>query len=131
MKRLGTTFGVALAVGLLAGCKDNSITTLSGKVTLDGQPFETGIIIFYSPVEGCVSERVHDGQYEVRNPPLGEVVIVLSDGSTPMLPDWKPDPKSFRPGAIPPQYLTKETSPLKVEVKQGQNNYDVALVSPR
>ena len=115
---------------LLTGCGEEDQTTLSGEITLDGEPVKSGFILVYGPVNGWVSENIQDGKYEVISPPLGEVTLVVSDGS-PRPPGWKPDSAHYRPGSIPPQYTAKEVSPLKTEVKEGSNTFDVRMESPK
>jgi hypothetical protein len=58
------------AAALLAGCGP-ATATVSGEVTLDGQPLDKGLIVF-APAEGSgdpVRADVVNGRYEVRTTP--------------------------------------------------------------
>jgi hypothetical protein len=120
---------MAMGVWVLAGCGDKPTTSLRGTVTLDGQPLQSGYIVVYGPEAGCVADQIRGGSYEVRNPPLGQVTVVISDGASPTLPGWTPDAKDYRAGGIPLEYLSKATSPLKVPIKEGVNPLNVTMVS--
>jgi hypothetical protein len=113
---------------VLAGCGDKT-TTVTGKVSLDGQPVEAGFVILYGPTGACVSTGIIDGTYEVHNPPRGNVTVVVSDGAEPPRPGATATRQQQRPGSIPPRYQSKQTSPLKLELKEGPNSFDVELVS--
>src|SRR4051812_2388316 len=68
-----------LALALAAGCSDGSKATVSGKVTLDGEPLKEGLIKFL-PADGKSQNAdapIKDGQYMATMPP-GEKRVEIS-----------------------------------------------------
>jgi hypothetical protein len=80
--RVGFPF-LALSFILSAGCGGPRRATVSGKVTLDSQPLEKGMIVF--SVEGSntmpVAASVVNGEYEAKDVVMGtnKVVVRLDD----------------------------------------------------
>lgn len=122
------TAAVAFFIGALivAGCSKGDMPPLgsvSGTVTLDGQPL-SGVIINFKPDVGRMATAVTDGQ--------GRYVLEYSYGnsgskvgpSTVMF-EW---PLGESGPAIPKKYVGME-SELKVDVTDGSNVFDFDLVS--
>lgn len=128
-----------LVVGLLvlSGCGGSGTDreTVSGAVTLDGKPLETGSILFTPEGPGSTAGgEIENGQYNLSRE-LG-----LSPGSYRVqIQSWRPTGRTIRDAAsgetfedlvsiIPPRY--NERSELKVTIEQGtENTFDYALES--
>jgi len=102
---------------------------VTGKVTLGGAPLEAGGVLFMTEDGHAASEKIAaDGNYTVKCRPDRYKVAV-----TPPPP---PDPLGSPAGAAPPQpsarpipkkYQDLGSSGLSVEVKAGDNKFDIAL----
>jgi hypothetical protein len=127
----------ALFVGLvfLAGCSGRGSVT--GKVTLDGQPLPGGLVTFYHA--GATEEETGsstaaqikpDGTYEA-NVIIGKSVVSVATSSgmgTVRNPGAVKDPWGpYVP--IPMKYLAPDKSGLSVDVKSGKQVYDIKLVN--
>jgi hypothetical protein len=130
---------VILSVVFLPACARDDRVAVSGKVTLDGQPVETGSISFV-PIEGTQSPtagaEIIDGEYEIPQaggPKLGvfRVEIRSQRKTGKKIPAGSP----AQPGtmvdetveAIPRQY--NKQSKLRAELKPGSNPLDYELTS--
>ena len=123
---------------LLAGCNQESIGKVAGKVTLAGRPLSAGSIVFDNQVAG-ISVRANlgpEGTYQVRThdkaglPPgnyrVAVTPSVVGNGETPLA--GKPLPEA-PPALIPVKYHDVKTSGLTADVQAGQNqSFDFALV---
>ena len=124
---------------LLAGCdQQESIGTVAGKVTIDGQPLTAGSVVFSNQTAG-ISIQANlgpGGAYQVRShdkaglPPgsyrVAVTPTVIGNGETPLA--GKPLPEA-PPLLIPVKYNDVKTSGLTAEVKAGENKpFDFALV---
>ena len=119
---------LAAALSLVAGCSsDGSVT---GTVTLDGAPVKRGTVTFH-PVGGgpaAIGGIGADGGYELaigkdRSIPVGEYVVTV-DASEPVSSEAPADPRKLPapPRRLTPvNYLSKDTSGLRVTVKSGSN----------
>jgi hypothetical protein len=122
------------AVLFLAGC--NNKGTVTGKVTLNGQPLPGGLV--YVSSEAPETEAFaaapnggirKDGTYTVRNVPIGKaritVVTAKAFGSATH-PDAVKDPWGpYVP--IPDMYMDGAKTPFKLEVKPGRQSFDIAM----
>jgi hypothetical protein len=126
LPRLGAA---ALAAALLAGCSDPSFGTLTGRVTLDGQPVEDGVIQFVpvnkdAPTANCF---IKGGEYTARVPVTTHKVIISSPqkvgGGKPSASATLDESRVQE--TIPARYNTK--SELKIEVKPGtaETNFEL------
>jgi hypothetical protein len=128
--RAGLT--VALAVLLaLAGCsaKDGKVT---GTVTIDGTPLESGSILFV-PVDGkspTTGGSIKEGRYSVRVPP-GTMKVSISApevvGKKKIYPTADSPEMPVTKERLPPRY--NESTELTLEVKLGTNEKDFELHS--
>jgi hypothetical protein len=131
-----------IAAGVLiatAGCGGGNRAAVRGKVTLDGQPVETGLISFIpakgtkSPSAGAAIAR---GEYEVQGdnlpvPGSYRVEIKAQKKTGKKVPVGSPAPPGTMADetveAIPARYNTKST--LREELKAGPNVLNFDLVS--
>ena len=81
--------------------------TVRGVVNVNGKPVEKGEVRFYSE-QPVVIVMIKDGRFEVVLPPGVMRVTIKGDG-------------------VLEKYGDKETTPFKVEVIQGQNQFDFNL----
>lgn len=143
------THAAAIVVGALGllpnGCdsagNSGSATggTVTGNVTLDGQPLTLGLVNFY-PVAGgpsALGPITKDGTYKMQigndvSIPAGEyLVTVEASESAPLEAGPGGSPKPPRPGKriTPDKYAKRETTDLRVTVKAGSNTIPLALTS--
>jgi hypothetical protein len=111
------------------GC-GNPVATVTGKVTLDGKALEFGDIGFHLENGTSVGNTkiMNGGAYSIganaQLPPGSyKVVIIANETSVSKGPGSVVMPKRI----TPEKYGTKESTPLKVELKAGANtaNFDL------
>ena len=130
-KRPAWAGGVLLALLALAGCGARE-SRVSGSVTLNGQPVETGAITFV-PVDGktpTAGGEIKDGRYSVKVP-VGTMKVSISAPKVVGKKKIYPTPQS------PEMPITKEALParyndqteLRLDVKPGANQKDWDLQS--
>jgi hypothetical protein len=126
----GSLFAIAVAV--LAGCADNSMSQVNGKVTIDGQPIEKGAISFY-PVDGktrTTGGEIKDGAYSVQVP-VGVMSVKISAPKVvgkKKLYDKKDSPEyPLTAEALPAKYNAQ--SELKLDVTGGSVEKDWVLTN--
>lgn len=130
MKALIPLINVVLLFGL-CGCGAN-VSTISGKVTIDGKILDKGDIGFHQ-AEGVVvsTTRINqDGSYKVGAeantlPGSYKIVIIANEVSIGKGPGSVPMPTRITPLA----YSSKEQTPLKAELKAGSNEFNFDLKS--
>jgi len=118
----------ALLLGL-CGCGGN-VSTVSGKVTLEGNILDKGDIGFHQ-AEGMIvsTTRINpDGSYKIGAeaktlPGNYKVVIIANEVSIAKGPGNVPMPTRITPLA----YSSKEKTPLKAELKAGSNEFNFDL----
>ena len=122
---------LALTIAGCGGGDSLNRGSVSGKVTLDGQPVETGSISFL-PTDGTqgpmAAGQISKGQYSIAakvGPVVGKYSVQIeafrdtgkkNEGGSPISEPM-----------IPPQYNSQTT--LKVEIKKGANTHDFTLQS--
>jgi hypothetical protein len=130
---------LALAV-LAAGCGPAGRGTLSGSVTLDGQPLALGAISL-EPLPAAAGEAtgglVRDGRYELTGkaaPRVGRYRVAITASPTATgrtVPDPTRPPGSLAPeligGTVAARFNTETT--LSVEIDPGPNTADFAVES--
>jgi len=111
------------------GC-GNPVATVTGKVTMDGKPLEFGDIGFHLESGTAVANTkiINGGTYSIgadsKLPPGNyKAVIIVNETSVSKGPGSVVMPKRISPE----KYGTKESTPLKVELKAGANtaNFDL------
>ena len=138
--RLLLAFALSFTV-VLTGCGGGSGDktpkgTVSGKVTVGGQPFTAGAIHFTSVQTDTAAfgaEMKADGLFRVAEPiPIGEYKVSLSPpevGPT-VGPDGvvRPATDKDRKNNVPPKYATAASSDKTVKISKGTNNLTIDLV---
>ena len=119
----------------LTGCSrdQNTYGKVSGRVTADDKPVVDAVVLFQEPAQHIFIQATTDadgrynfdklpgeglpvGNYQIAvQPPIQEI-----ETGKP-LPPPKPFPK------VDPKFLDPEKSGLKLEVKTGENPFDIAL----
>ena len=130
MKALTSLINVVLLFGL-CGCGAN-VSTISGKVTIDGKILDKGDIGFHQ-AEGVVVSTTQinqDGSYKIGAeantlPGNYKIVIIANEVSIGKGPGSVPMPTRITPLA----YSSKEQTPLKAELKAGSNEFSFDLKS--
>jgi hypothetical protein len=149
MKRLLQCAALFAAFSLLPGC-GGATGTLSGKVTLDGQPVTTGTVLFTNgnSAQNAMVSIQSDGTYKAEGVAVGDMKVGVTapppnassmpkgaKGPPPGIPADHPQAKLYSQGSttpgfdIPKEYSNPETSNLTVKVEGGQQTYDIALKS--
>jgi len=130
------------AVGLggsifLTGCGGPYDSSVTGKVTINGQAVPNGTVA-YSPVAGgpAAYGRIEEsGQYVIRTGreaglPSGDYqVTVTANEPSKTLQNEKGGPPAPGKAITPAWYRTKSTSGLKFTIKPGSNTIDLPLNS--
>lgn len=126
--------GQWLGVVLLAGCSGNSLLEVTGRVALDNEPVEYGVISFW-PADGrgpSAQGIIRDGKYALEVAPgmkkvgieavkkVGDHPVAGSDGVT--VPVHEP--------ISPERYRRPDQTTLKCEVNYQSNVHDFHLESP-
>ncbi len=130
MKALTSLINVVLLFGL-CGCGAN-VSTISGKVTIDGKILDKGDIGFHQ-AEGVVVSTTQinqDGSYKIGAeantlPGNYKIVIIANEVSIGKGPGSVPMPTRITPLA----YSSKEQTPLKAVLKAGSNEFSFDLKS--
>jgi hypothetical protein len=123
-----------LGVVTATGCGDNGppMGTVAGKVTIAGaQPKEAVRISFVnnSIGQGAGASLKPDGSYSLDLPlPLAEYTVFLT--KVPEATDGPATTASEVLTSVAREYRTEEKSPLKFEVKQGANQFDIDVPGP-
>jgi hypothetical protein len=131
-KRVGHWLSVpwVLLVLGLGGCGSSSGPTgkVDGQVTLDGQPVPTGTVVMFQegpePFSGVTGA---DGKFTIGTPvKVGSYVVAVQQIET----DDRSIEERKKPGSKPPvfqnvvpeKYRNAQTSGVKFDVKEGDNN---------
>ncbi len=139
---------------IATGCGGDETATVRGKVTLDNNPIEMGSIVMVTEdgKRTGMGTIGPDGTYTVPNAPIGNVKISLAMPPTleePNMPDdIKDDPKmkddarksvkgelpkelksAGKVARVPRGYMDAVKSPLRLTVKDGENQHDIKLSS--
>ena len=120
----------ALLVLVAAGCGDSRppTGTVSGKVTIGGAPPPEPVLVQYinSTIgQGGTAQTEEDGSYEIGLPlRVGEYTVYFErivNSTGPVSTEQE------ELAIVPDEYRTEMSSPLKKEVKEGENtiNLDV------
>jgi hypothetical protein len=129
--------GWAVLLAAAAGCSGPNAASVSGTVTLEGQPLTTGNVSFYpdggggAPAYGQIDSS---GRYSLSTGSdaglaPGKYVAVVVATKEP------PQPYDATGAEIPPipitpaKYGNTQTSDLRVDVKAGKNSIPLALQS--
>lgn len=119
------------------GKEGPSFGQVTGKVTLDGQPVQAGIVMFIpdlaSGTTGPASQAQisSEGQYELAGPGGRKGALVGTHLVTVAGPEVSSD-SSGQPGLsikLPERYKYEQSSGIKKEVLEGENTIDIELSS--
>lgn len=126
-----------LAAALLCvvvGCGESgSDVRVSGSVTVDGKPIETGTISFVAEdgVAPTGGGPIKDGRYEAIVQPGNKTVLVLGNELVGEEPEYQGVPDSpMRPvykTVTHPSYNAARLSPLKAVINQSEEGMDFDL----
>ena len=133
--RISCLLGIALvALVVLSGCSPNA-ATVTGTVTLDGQPLKTGDVSFhpaggkgavaYGKIDASGSYVVSTGDETGLAPGQYAVTVVATEAAPQPTGNVEVIPKVL----TPMKYNTPETTDIKVEVKPGANEIPIELKS--
>jgi hypothetical protein len=116
----------------LSGCSGSLDSSVSGLVTLDGEPLRTGRVVFHAVAGGAIAYGTiaSDGRYRIttgreRGLAAGDYIVTVVATERP-------------PGRIgesygklisPARYASKEKTDLKFAVQLGANHIDLPLRS--
>jgi len=121
------------AIVLLAGCGGGPNASITGNVTLDGQPLPTGTIDFI-PADGntpTASALIENGTYTLdlfAGPKQVKIHSIKVVGKKPTYEGMKDSPMSDVTEEVVPEKFNKKTT-LTVDVANGENQKDFALTS--
>jgi hypothetical protein len=119
---------VALAILSFIGCGP-SATTVSGTVTLDGEPLPAAALMFYPAAgDGPTSHAFTDatGRFSTKIFPKKTSVTVSLYKPTGEMRDGEPVAEQ----AVPARYIDRETTVLSIEPVEGKNTVcDFALTT--
>jgi hypothetical protein len=136
LHRVSALFGVGML--FLIGCGGGeAANNVKGKVTVKGVPVSNGTITFHGSKDA--SGPILNGQYNIDNPPTGQVKVSLKGMGGPPMPEKKELPGTLKsdklldPGgagaggaAIPKKYESPDNG-LTYEVKSGKHTKDFEL----
>jgi hypothetical protein len=121
------------ALACLTGCPGggpgDAKNSVSGKVTLNGQPVSGMVGFIGSDGKEVPAPIKPDGTYIVDNPPTGDVKVVVRGMQGPSLPKGVTMQDMGGPQGVqpPPKYASPATSGLTFNVTGGKQNYNIEL----
>jgi hypothetical protein len=117
---------------LLAGCGKRELVPLTGKVTLDGQPLPTALVVFHPEADGSsgYGSVDTDGSYYAKTgsqtglkPGKYRITVVANK---PEVVNYQAGPKVPTP-ITPTRYASPETSGFVVTLTDSGATYDLEL----
>lgn len=134
---VGSTALTAIGVIAIAGCGGKHGATVTGKISLDGEPVPRGSVAYF-PVAGgppAVAQISEQGEYRLRTGrdpslPPGDYQVTVAANEPPRekrSADGGPPPPG--PPITPTKYRSKATSGLQYTVESGGNTIDIELTS--
>jgi len=107
----------------VVGCAEQPDGMLRGKVTFDGDPVTSAVVVFAYPDGKRAESRPtrKDGTYEMHHAPTGKVQVHLTakEGGGPL--------KSKTGKKLPEKYLSPTESGLTAAVEGGKQRLDLDL----
>ncbi len=132
VSRIQQVFIVLLSVACITGCGGaQGMGSISGKVTLKGEPVTTGRIGFLSKEtgKGAAGDISSTGEFEINSSlPAGTYTVTVNPPSPKPPQEGEPVTKPPNPKGFPKKFRSSETSDLKVEVKSGSNQLEIDMV---
>ncbi len=123
-----------LGVVTATGCGESGppMGTVAGKVTIAGAPAQDAIRVSFvnnSIGQGSGANVKPDGSYSLEQPlPLAEYTVFLT--KIPEASDGPATTASEVLSSVAREYRSEEKSPLKFEVKEGANQFDIDAPAP-
>jgi hypothetical protein len=121
----------------LSGCTPGEeLGQVSGRVAFQGKPVSPALIAFSNREKGVhvLADINADGTYRVvmakgAGLPLGTYDVTINPPlvDVPLGPLMAPLPRNQKFENIPQRYRQADTTPLRLEVKAGENPFDVEL----
>ena len=120
--------------GMLTGCGASNESTVSGKVTLDGQPLERGTVTFhpvaggpaaYGQIQANSSYRLKTGS--AAGLALGKYVVTVVATESPKLSEEAGE--KIPPLLTPERYGEVKRTDLEFTIRPGDNTIDLALTN--
>jgi len=116
---------------MVTGCpKDKGAkNSVSGKVTLDGQPVKGTVIFKYADGQEKPSPLGPQGNYMIPDPPTGQVKILVRGMGGAAAPKGAEGPNAGTGSGVEPpsKYGDERTTDLTYEVKPGKHTKDLTL----
>jgi hypothetical protein len=122
-----------LLVVVALGCSDGSqgpSAVVAGKVTLGGAPVPAGTVLFMTDDGQAASAELNaDGDYVVHcSPGRYKIAVTPPPPPDPLAAPAAPATQSSPIAqSIPPRYRDLGRSGLTIDVKQGDNQFDIVL----
>lgn len=131
LSRFSSALGVLLAVLLLVagGCADEAPKgSVSGTVTLDGQPLTSGVVVLLDEQTGvgASAELDSEGGYQIESIATGTYQVGVQEPPAPAPHEMTGTNVGSAP-SIPSEFRDPATSGLSVTVEEGKNAADFAL----
>lgn len=121
---------VLLGAFVLTGCGSAEIPsgTVSGSVTLEGQPVESGEISFVSSAGAAASGPITNGQFTLENPlPAGTYSVGVAPAALTEAPGEGGDAIAAPTSSVPAGYHMPGTSGLSQDIQEGPNTITIDL----
>tara|TARA_R110002111_G_scaffold227346_2_gene288936 strand:- start:67425 stop:67802 length:378 start_codon:yes stop_codon:yes gene_type:complete len=116
----------------ISGCGAAAGTgSVSGKVTLKGEPVTTGRIGFLSKEtgKGAAGDIGETGEFDLGvSLPAGNYTVTVVPPASEPPQEGAPVTKAPDLQGFPKKYRSSETSDLKVEVQEGANQFEIEMV---
>jgi hypothetical protein len=132
------SLSVITAFLLLVGCADTSTkpvpakNSVTGTVKMNDKLINYGAVAFIDANGKQMKVTIlPDGSYTIRNPPQGEVKVIVLTGAPP-IPASSPDggkggPLKFEKIDIPDHYSDPDKTDLRFTAKPGEHRFDIVL----
>jgi hypothetical protein len=108
---------VALLGAVLCGCGGFKTGTVTGKVTVNGTPANSGTVYFVLKDKQGIAPIEPDGTYKAQVP-VGKVTVTIQNG---------PTPAGQKTVTIPAKYADAKKSGLEYEIKPGSQEIPLEL----
>lgn len=122
----------AIAVLFFPGCGKSKLATVSGAITIDGQPAEVGSIAFF-PTNGkspTAGGEIHSGRYTTAvtpGPAKVEIRVPKQVGEKKLYGTTSGPERPIFVELLPAKY--NDATELQFDVQQGNNQHDFSLTT--
>ena len=133
MSRVGTVGLAWLAAWAAAGCSGPPADAVSGSIRFGDRVVNYGYVAFFDGDGRRVGKSViyPDGTYHLRNPPRGELRVVVVTGEPPVAAAaggaTAGPPVKFERIEVPARYTDPAKTDLRCTVTGGQQRFDIDL----